>query len=114
MKIIRPYIKLLSLLLLVVFASIQLLQAYHMHNQEQKSLVSVTKEASSQHHLDTADIKCSICDYFANTQNKQLHGSTASAYVCYPAKAITLNIDYSQSLYAAAVHTWTNKGPPQA
>lgn len=100
--------------MLVVFASIQLLQAYHMHTQEKKFGVSITNETTSEHHLDTVGLKCSICDYFVNAQSKQFYESTTTTYIYYPVKASILNIDFSQSLYSAAVHTWTNKGPPQS
>ena len=103
----------LSLFLLLVFSSIQLLQAFHLHTDSKELIGSVKQELRSvDEHLDVSGVKCTVCDFFVNKQSSHFHAVPELAYKSFPAKATVLNIDYSQTLYSRAVHTWTNKEPP--
>jgi hypothetical protein len=96
-----------------MITSIQVLQALHMHTGDGKvSAVSLQDAGKSVHHdVGAPEVKCSVCEHFTHQQS-YLHQYDAVSLTYYPVRPIILSVNYADSLYFTAVHTWTNKGPP--
>ena len=102
-----------SILLLLIFSAIHVIPALHSHPETVTTVETFTTKKISNHpDIDKHTDDCLICSFVAHKQldfPQDLSAPVISAFACKP---ITLNTRYCLQFFEAAVHTWTNKGPP--
>ena len=96
-----------SLLLVMLFLSISVLQSLHSHNR-----VAQTEQSSADDDMVSNSDQCKICDYLLHKQDKQLFYSFATVVVPTIPDAIVYNDRSSIGNYKFTLQGFTNKGPP--
>jgi len=95
------------LLLVVLFLSISVIQAFHSHNKVVRTEQSTTDDDT----LSDSD-QCKLCDYFTQKQSKQLYLSYAPVLLLPIPDPITFNTEVFVGNYKFTLQGFTNKGPP--
>ncbi|RYY06005.1 MAG: hypothetical protein EOP43_07530 [Sphingobacteriaceae bacterium] len=102
-----------SLFLLLVFTTVQLLQAVHVHLDIKHNKTAISQPGKICKKSFSKQVsKCLICDYFHHQQDSKVPGLIHFSFTCYAVKPLLFNTGYAQNIIESSVHTWTNKGPP--
>ncbi len=96
----------LSMLLLMLFLSISILQLAHTHRAPASDKENITSDSVS------AIEKCEICDFIIHKQSKHLPASFTSSIIALSPVEITHNSNSCICNYEFALQGFTNKGPP--
>ena len=99
--------KLISGLLLLLFAYAHCFQAFHSHKQ-----IPVSADSAEEQQYVSSDQQCKICNYLAHGR----HDLVAVTYwltllVALP-KAVELNSGIYARIYKFTLQGFSNKGPP--
>lgn len=98
----------ISLLLVLLFSFLSVVQLIHVHQEMGKGSAG---QSSQQEQLQLSD-KCSVCDYFHHIQVKQLFsGAQLCLAEIYPI-VITASSQLNTAKYKITVQGFSNKGPP--
>jgi hypothetical protein len=100
------YLKAGSVLLMVYFLSVPLVQLFHGHAK------NLHVEHVDDHQQVSGSDHCMICDYLSHNQNKQFHLPHPVVPSKVVAGAITLNSHVIAGNYTFTLQGFTNKGPP--
>jgi len=107
----RAY-RFLAWCLLLVFTTLQAAQGLHVHKGS-TAMVQVKARHNAKHaHLSQHAGSCHLCDYHHHSQTS--YPPVFNTFTCayFAPQPVILSVNYSQSIFTACVHTWTNKGPP--
>ena len=100
-------------LLLFAFCAIQVTEVLHHHvDDHHVSGALILKNHSADLSLADAVQKCKICKDLSSRQSAVQPLEIASYNFALSVPAVQLTAVYKQTLFEAAVNTWTNKGPP--
>ena len=96
-----------SLLLVMLFLSIAIIQSVHTHDRE----VRTEQSAIDQDSLSNSDW-CKLCDYFIHKQDKQLFLSYPPVVVPPLPEPVSYTTEIFVGNYKFTLQGFTNKGPP--
>ena len=96
-----------SLLMVLLFLSISVIQALHSHNRPVQ-----TEQGASDDDTVSASDQCQLCDYFTQKQGKQLFHSYAPVLVLPIPEPVSFNTRIFVGNYKFTLQGFTNKGPP--
>lgn len=108
-NIYKPFQQVVSVLLLLLFLSIPVVQAFHHHDKATPSETSDDQEGVS-----AAVSKCKICEYAAHSQGKEWQVSYPPVLDVPLPKAIVLGIKVYARIYKFTLQGFSNKGPPSS
>lgn len=94
-------------MMVMVFLSITIVQAFHIHDH----VVKIEQSSSDEDTLSNAD-DCKICDYLMHKQGKQLFLSYPPVIVFLLPEPISYSTAVFISNYKFTLQGFTNKGPP--
>lgn len=98
-----PALRLSALFLIIAFTCININQAFHQHTD------NISKNSSAK---SSVYLKCSSCEYLANTQQKFLFAGDSFNIIVYSQPETKLFCDFNCKVFPAAIQSYTNKGPP--
>jgi hypothetical protein len=96
-----------SLLLVLLFLSITVVQAFHRHDQ----VVKTEQSSGDEDTLSSID-DCQLCDYFTHKQGKQLFFTYPPVIVLPLPEPISYSTAIFLGNYKFTLQGFTNKGPP--
>ncbi|MGV3703982.1 MAG: hypothetical protein ACO1NU_01270 [Arcticibacter sp.] len=101
---------LVSFIMLVTLAFIQLVQAVHQHHDA----VHFTRhtESSSHEDLQLADAKCFLCSFHSNTNTNPALLPSVLTISTYMVRHVLQQAELSTTIRKAYTGTSYNKGPP--
>ena len=97
----------LSFLLVILFISMTVVQAFHVHDRSAKL------EQSDTGDLTYAVEKCKLCDFYLHKQSESFHVLYPPLLVAPLPTVITHHTCYYIGNYKFTLQGFTNKGPPQ-
>jgi hypothetical protein len=95
-----------SFLLIVLFLSISVVQAFHNHDQ------IVNTEQSDDNDYVSASNKCQLCAYSTHKQGKEFYLNYPLIQLLPALKPERLNTNVFVGNYKFTLQGFTNKGPP--
>jgi len=96
----------ISFLMVILFISMPLLQAFHTHDS------GVNTEQSDQGDISYAVEKCKICDFYLHKQSETIYSTYPPVMVMPLPTLITHNTQHYIGNYKFTLQGFTNKGPP--
>jgi hypothetical protein len=106
--ILKNCFKLGSLLLVVLFLSISVIQALHYHKSNSQTEQSANNDDEKVSDSD----QCQLCDYLTHKQGKELFIAYQAAIVLPVPNLITFHPHSFVGNYKFTLQGFTNKGPP--
>ena len=103
---ISKYCQVVSLLLIILFLSISVIQIFHSH----KTVIKT--EQSDEEDNGYVNEKCKICDFFIHKHGKALHLSHPPIISTPLPDPISYNTFSYIGNYKFTLQGFTNKGPP--
>lgn len=101
---------LVSIIMLVTLASIQLIQAAHHHDESHH--FAKHSNSSSQEDLQLADTKCFICTFHSNQNSSAAILPVVLEFAYYKATPLVLDADLDFAVKSHYPRRSYNKGPP--
>ena len=103
-----PFIpKLISGLLLLLFAYVHCFQAFHSHKE-----ASVSTNSAEEQQYQPSTEQCKICNYFAHCRHDALAVTYWLTLSIPLTKAVELNSSVYARIYKFTLQGFSNKGPP--
>ncbi|MBS7563888.1 hypothetical protein KHS38_05680 [Mucilaginibacter sp. Bleaf8] len=109
-KHISIFSRALACLMVVLFVSISVVQAFHSHTRVVKTEQS-DDDGTDEEYVFASD-KCKLCDYYAHKHGSELHVSYPPVLTVPMPKAVTLGHRVYAGIYKFTLQGFTNKGPP--
>ena len=97
-----------SLMLVLLFLSIAIVQSFHRHDQIVK-----TEQSSSDDDTISDSDQCHLCDYFTHKQGKQLFLTYLPVIVLSLPEPVSYSTEIFLGNYKFTLQGFTNKGPPR-
>lgn len=98
--------QLVSLLMVLVFISMNLVQAFHAHDD------AVNTEQSDKGDINYTVEKCKICEFYVHKQSETTYSNCPPALIMPLPTLITHNTRHYIGNYKFTLQGFTNKGPP--